>query len=531
MTTPSSQPSLFDALTKLDNPNAFAVSEILEQLLQLVGYDICLTKRNHHTLYWAISEARDGVNSVNKNIKAVEDADAAVVPWDAWRAYTKKFPEVEEFLLKLLDLADKECDKERFGTAKTADLDVTFINTLGDQRKEIRTSLLTGTHDGPPTGDKLKALEDAQFHDDLSAFWATICKLRQHLATHSKPGAANTDSPNGVLADLDALYNEMATAQQPVAEASTFDKITCALLLEVVASQRDKRMTAKLRSPRFWKSFREWIAQAKKFVKNSTGSSPALEDAYKAACDYILKDLLFDLPDAYKKLLPMMAKIRRPYYHQSVALIEVFSELVQLFGNENTFTIVESLNTAIGKAEITLGAAANFTYDPKQPFQPVQEVVTALDEASGAVEACFKAFPDADPAAESSPAKKATKFKADLAAAKTKDSSILTRLNGRFTKTPREKQTSAKEEVSVSNQAQAGAATSSAYNMDSHHTLHSILWLEAAKADAASAAKMRKAVFIPTGGSTSKPIDFDTTIAKLDTGDGGKKTISLKIPG
>jgi hypothetical protein len=61
--SPTPKLSLFDELTR--QTQSFPVTEVLTQLLKVVGHDVCLAKRNLHCSYWTVTRARDICELIN----------------------------------------------------------------------------------------------------------------------------------------------------------------------------------------------------------------------------------------------------------------------------------------------------------------------------------------------------------------------------------------------------------------------------------------------------------------------------------
>jgi hypothetical protein len=83
--------SLFDELTRKGS-ESFLMTEVLTQLVDLVGYNACLAKRNQHSLYWAVSRARDLRNEIDSLIVA----DGNNGSWEQYDRYIEMIPALEQ---------------------------------------------------------------------------------------------------------------------------------------------------------------------------------------------------------------------------------------------------------------------------------------------------------------------------------------------------------------------------------------------------------------------------------------------------
>lgn len=86
--------SLFDELTGLTH-SGFPVTQLLTRLLQAIGHDVCLAKRNLHSSYWTVSSARNICDFINRLAATAGDGDS----WDDFNKYTEMLIWLEKWVL------------------------------------------------------------------------------------------------------------------------------------------------------------------------------------------------------------------------------------------------------------------------------------------------------------------------------------------------------------------------------------------------------------------------------------------------
>ena len=82
--------SVFDYLTTLSSEEP--PTELIQNLILVIGHDVCSVRRNMQTLYHLVSRARDIANAVNTLVKKVESSNL----WDNFDKYTKAIDPLEE---------------------------------------------------------------------------------------------------------------------------------------------------------------------------------------------------------------------------------------------------------------------------------------------------------------------------------------------------------------------------------------------------------------------------------------------------
>ncbi|KAJ7051301.1 hypothetical protein C8F01DRAFT_1374938 [Mycena amicta] len=515
----ATQLSLFDELTHLTQPG-YPVTEVLQQLLQLVGHDVCLSKRNHHAVYWAVSRARDVVDNINALIKVASEGDS----WEAYDKYTVMVLWIEKVLLTFSLITEKESIAARFGASENVLEDIAFIEAFRDNRRDLREVLQQLINSGYLTGDvgdHTKAVKAIQRQDDLSAFRATIARLREYAKNLRSPGK---EALTEVIRRLDALHTTLSGAPDTLADDVFLFALQCALLLEIVASRRDKKMAARVQDKELWQKALGWIIVADKHAKDANLSPAGLSGEYSAAVIYITGDILIEIPEAFKKLRPLVALTRRPYYSQSVAIVAGCAELATTFAKQKTFDRLNPFNAALDQATAALNAAAGVQYNPTVPFVKIDSVSTTFEAAEAAIKQCFQEYQIVS-----------SVWERRMVNSRESDAERLGLLEKRFKGPAKPLPTEKIVDIVISVTVPGTKnPTARAYKMDGALTLHAILWKEAALRTSVTAANdvRNKGYFhTPTSGQMSDKtaLDLDTEIAKLPESQ-GRKVVALVVP-
>ena len=84
--------SVFDYLTKLSSEEP--PTELIQNLILVIGQDVCSVKKNKQTWYCFVSRARDIANALNALIQRVNEDSSNF--WDNFDKYTAAIDPLEE---------------------------------------------------------------------------------------------------------------------------------------------------------------------------------------------------------------------------------------------------------------------------------------------------------------------------------------------------------------------------------------------------------------------------------------------------
>ncbi|KAF7289763.1 hypothetical protein MIND_01350000 [Mycena indigotica] len=513
----ATQLSLFTELTRLTQPG-YPVTEVLTKLLNLVGHDVCATKRNHHAVYWAVSQARDIIDGINALVKVAGEGES----WEAFDDYTIRILWIEKVLLAFSLITEKETIVARFGETSSIVEEIAFVDALRDNRKDLRDilqQLIDSTYLKGDVAEHTKAVKTVQKQDDLSAFRATVGRLRNYLNRLSGHGK---DSLAEVVRRFDALHVTLATAPDTLADAVFLFALQCALLIEIVTSNRDKKAFMRVQDKEFWRTVLGWITVAEKHAKDPNFSVTGLPGEYTAAVIYLTGAIVAQLPDGFKDLRPLVALTRRPFYSQSVTIVAGCAELATTFNKQKTVEMLSAFNAALEKATSALKAAADVKYDPYTPWATSDSATAAFEEAETAIKFCYQ-----DYQVSSATWEKRMKNSRDS------DADRLAQLEKRFSRAKTDFPAEQTIDVTVS-VSLAGSQTQPirrSYKIDSALTLHALLWKEASLRESIPAANevRNQAFFYAT--ADKAPLDLDMLISNLPNAQGRSgKVVVLVVP-
>ncbi|KAJ7702747.1 hypothetical protein B0H17DRAFT_1127687 [Mycena rosella] len=493
--------SLFDELTR-QTGKTFPVTDVLTKLLQTVGHDVSLTKRNLHSSYWTVSRARDLCDTINELAAKAGDGDS----WEAFDKYTAMIVSLEQILLDFSLVAETESAASKLPTANTIQNDLVFIDSWRINRKALHE-----TNDNAGNLSDIKAIHR---HDDSVLLRGISNVLRDHTGNMSTPEASKSFS--AIQSQLDGLQTTLALAPVNLSDDVVVYSMQTAMIIEIVASARDSQLADRLQSPELWTRATTLVNVVEKHSKDVKLAVEPLEKAWTDFCSYLTAGVIAELPGTYKDLRTLISKIRRPYYAQSLALIHGCVELAPIFNGKKTFAMLSPLNLAVDNTTKALTAAAGVVYDPTIGVPRNEDVSSALDTARESVKKCFAHY-KLDPGP----------FEHKFIKARDTDNSRLALLEARFKSKPpiaAVKQQPIQVVVTVSDP--AAKQTVKTYSVEPSTMLSAILWKEASLRPLKQANELRSKGFFRAG--VEKP-GLDTEIGKLPE-KSGKRSVTLVIP-
>ncbi|KAJ7760004.1 hypothetical protein B0H16DRAFT_586972 [Mycena metata] len=495
--------SLFNDLTDLKNAaKKFPTTELLTELLTLVGHDVVLAKRNNFSVYWTVSQARDVIDHIIDLVdKTAIDpnpswADLGAQHWQDFDTYTERLLWMEDFLLKFALTAEREALVSNFPNGQGVQEDVEFIKNWKIARTELKQLFLDLSSPGYLSNGATHAdIQAIHKRDDIMLLKSVNLRLKGTTVT----GQAQANLLE-LTTKFDTILQSLATASDEVLVYS----IQFAMGIDIFVNAQDPKVVARLQDADLWT-----LAKAGVDLVEQNASVQQLENAWNDFIASLCRNVL--LPNGYKDLLRLLSTIKRPYYSQSVGLVRACQKLGVGF-NANKSLSIQLLETAVDHARNALTAAATVTYDHRVATFSDTTTATTFTTAENSIKACSVAY------------NKNNTFEQDMIAARTTDADRLTRLSARFVKGNQNITSGAAVDLTIT----LPAGGSHEYSVDSNLTLHAVLWKEAAlEASPTLIENMRsKGYFHHTGDST--PLDLRASINTLPDS-GGKKTVTLAI--
>ncbi|KAF7300507.1 hypothetical protein HMN09_00935200 [Mycena chlorophos] len=503
--------SLFDELTRLNQPS-YPVTDVLRDLLKLVGHDVLHTKRNQHTGYWAVSQARNVIDTINglvtTDIRLAEDVESSL---DTFIKYTDMTMWIEKVLLAFSLITEKESITDRFASSPTVLEDILFVDAFRDNRKELRGVLQELLEKGYLKGDKeenAKTVKTVQRQDDLSILRAVISRLRSQLADKTFPDKAKKGFAP-IIDEIEALHGVLSVAPPSIEDAVYLFAVQYALLLEIVVSRRDGRFSDRVYDDDCWSHFTGWMGGAKRFASVDDLDPEGLITLYIEMCAYIVGPPGVHLPESFKRLRPLVSQTRRPYFLQAVTLVGGCAQLATAFGNNKQFAFLDSVKVAIEQAIVAIEVANKVVYNPTEHYKPKKEVDDTINQAERAIKDGFHAFKLFDACKT---------WQERMLAATQKDAERLGLIEQRFKRPVHAVEKENLVDVVVTIPGKGTDKVERIYKLDAALTLHAILWKEAAGiADAAAANEFRSKAYFSALGDGNKQVrlDPDTVIGSL----------------
>ncbi|KAG8878899.1 hypothetical protein FRB97_002136 [Tulasnella sp. 331] len=451
--------SLFDQLTNTTIPledadQEPASTDLIAFLLNAVGQDACKATRNTQTLYRFVGRARD----VSKNIKTLihevdksdpeSDGVAALV---AFEGYTKKVGPLEDELFRVAAL-DTGADIT-LAPAPTDKLEIlTTYQNWKLHREEIGTAykdliaLKISDNDVPPTNDEIAEVAK---YDDLAWLSHVVDSMAAHELVHNKTDPFGKTFGDAVQTVAEK-YGELLEAlhkQTPLPEiGSDLASRSAMVLLSAIglaSGTQDQEVRRRLKHPMAtWdralklldrmlaclKSTDPEVADATK--EGSIGKVLADWEIFEA---YLLDVTIANLLPIVLSLLAHVGKIRRHYYAQSLALVNLCITLEKdsrtQAGSRDIYVMEEALDAA--KTALVAATTAKTTFHLEHHDFNATRTDDAGKAFDSALEKVSKAFTahNLTTTEPSDPTKTPTKIMED---ARNKDEAKLIRLKGQW---------------------------------------------------------------------------------------------------
>ncbi|KAJ7234008.1 hypothetical protein B0H12DRAFT_164194 [Mycena haematopus] len=376
--------SLFKELTWLKDPK-YPVTEILTQLITLIGHDVCLTKRNHYSVYLALSQARDVCNNIN-------DLIGKAKLWTEVETYMKMILGIEQILLDFSALAEKESVESRFPGKPTVQEDIAFINTWRVNREtlaQIFRDLYKSEYFGATAVAQAKNVGAIHKQDDLGLLKAINLRLQTTASAKSNPNLA------AIISKFGNIENTSTDAPDHIFVYS----IHFAMAIDILVSGRHPKLTARLQDSSLWALAQRGVD----LLAQTTTPKTTLETAWTDFCtslnggatgNTLVTPAAVTMPDAYNHIRTLLAQIKRPYRSQSTQLVSGCEQLATKFNEKaKTTETYNALKTALEDTKKALEAAKTVTYDPAQNFNFASNSAgSSFTTAEKSVKDCFKAY-------------------------------------------------------------------------------------------------------------------------------------------
>ncbi|KAJ7574823.1 hypothetical protein C8J56DRAFT_1032862 [Mycena floridula] len=510
--------SLFDELTQPKRAG-FPVTDFLKQLIQAIGHDVCLSKRNLHSSYWTVSRARD-VNDTINSLAAKADQDDS---WETFDKYTGMISWLEKILLDFSLLAEKESSATKLPVAGKIHTDLAFIEIWKANRKDLRETVqqLLGSQSLQGDQTSVSAEIEATYGHDDSALLKAISQLLLGYAAKISSGYAKSSLVK-IQKQIDGMQVKIAAANdKSLSDIVVVYSIQTAMIIEIVASARDPQVAARLNLRELWIKAGSLVDLVEMHVNGSRLEIETLEKAWAEFCSYLTGGITVELPETYHELRALVTKIRRPYYGQSLALVSGYMELETRFKAKKTLETLNQLNLAIEATITALTAAAQIPYTPNFVFSDNEDISTTFDTAKESVKKCLKDY-EVDPAT----------FEAKFIEARKRDIACLDLLQKRLKPMKlldgSEKQTSLILVLEIVEQVARAPpkSTTKIYSVESTMMLSAVLWKEVSLQPLERRNRMRTKGYFQAGNET---LNLETEIGKLPERE-GKRRLSLMIP-
>ncbi|EEB87767.1 hypothetical protein MPER_14750, partial [Moniliophthora perniciosa FA553] len=100
-----------------------------------IAHDTCVARRNTHSLYSLVSDARDAYDHLNKLIDQIE-SDNELATWDVFDEYTEAIEPFEDLLFDLAPIAENE--SQYFANKSNLEACIGSVEVWSESRMHLR---------------------------------------------------------------------------------------------------------------------------------------------------------------------------------------------------------------------------------------------------------------------------------------------------------------------------------------------------------------------------------------------------------
>ncbi|KAG8790805.1 hypothetical protein FRC12_010978 [Ceratobasidium sp. 428] len=319
-------------------PQTFPATLLIEHLVRLHAADVCRFRRNTQASYRFVDTARDLVDKINELINKIEEEAG----WDDFEKYIQAIDRLEEILLEYEESEDLNEDVDLLDSS-SVDNFTNFIARWEKNRGTIRKRVekLRGEKEfsnllDPSQKDKAD-LDAAYKHDDRTLLSQLVAGIKADLATE-KIAPEFPKQMFRLLGEISHGAGEIEKRFKATTSISAnWDVLAIKSLMAVYGLIKlgrnedissDTRRHLKLQQP--WMTAKNLLNELLFCIAPDKAKGKA-EQLYKDFLAEFLGRSQGNLPESYKQLIKMVAKIGRSYHAQSLLLVTLCRELAESY--------------------------------------------------------------------------------------------------------------------------------------------------------------------------------------------------------
>ncbi|PSR87339.1 hypothetical protein PHLCEN_2v5156 [Hermanssonia centrifuga] len=359
--------ALFVNLTE-PTAESFPATSVSKYLIELIGKDVCAFRRNTQVSYRLVERARIIATGINNLIKRVDTEN----DWDAYDKYTQAIEPLEDSLIPLTDIVEKERDQYLVtGQLESVDLCGAFIEAWATQRSDIRKRLeilRTKKEFATLLGDSLTAtdedIKDAYQHDDMNF----LKELVRMVGTYT-PKTHGIRLPaqiiiSDVVKQIKSVQSQLIISYNKAQDASIVLSIQSAMLIySAMELTKNTKLGAEwlahARSEVIWKAAQSLLVDLKAHLAKGTPQLADVQTKYDEFLTLLRGNMAVDLPANFVQLMKHTGRIGRSYHAQALYIVTLCRELVKHFekATNKTAQNLEPLKSTIDETIKALEAA------------------------------------------------------------------------------------------------------------------------------------------------------------------------------
>ncbi|KAB5593132.1 hypothetical protein CTheo_3434 [Ceratobasidium theobromae] len=343
----TASPTLYFDLTT-PRSNLYPVTEVIYNLIQILGADVCSFRRNPQTSYRLVELARDLHDEINNLIEKVEESG----DWEDYIKYTEAIDPLEQVLLDIVAVIHEE-QEEYLVTGSSVQECTASIAKWVNNRKSIRDCFQRLQSESelkvliPSAKDSNDEILNAYAHDDRGLLHSLLRGIEANLPLIKRQKIQS--SLKSVRDGLESVLDlREGGSKRSIDEGLNTLSIKCGMITygvtqlmlgeSVIPSLRDH-----LHTEGVWKVAKELVEHTYDCLKSGGSTLAQLEAAYKVFESVLLKETPVELPKSYFRLVKMIGKIDRAYYAQSLLLLSLCREAASHFEEKKTLDVSDAL--------------------------------------------------------------------------------------------------------------------------------------------------------------------------------------------
>ncbi|CAE6420437.1 unnamed protein product [Rhizoctonia solani] len=344
--------------TRMDYP----ATDLIYKLLHHTGADVASFRRNCQVSYRLVEYARDLYDGINQGIQKAEDSGE----WEHYDEYNRAIDPLEEVLLDIMAVTEVERDEYLLHATSPELVEQSIESWINlsisgwlENRKRIRECLdgfrtqeVFSGFIASPTDYEIE-IQSAKAHDDRTL----LQNLLKSIENRGKP--QNVQMVKKVKESLQSALDFLkGSPKKSLEDDLSVLAIKCAMVTygvtELMKDDKIKQhpqLCHRLYGSKIWGAAQRLATNIHDHLKRNDEAPnlSQLNAIYEELEASLTGEVPILMPDAYRKLFPLVGKIGRAYHAQSLVLASLCHKVASHFEKNKNFEAREALEKALDK--------------------------------------------------------------------------------------------------------------------------------------------------------------------------------------